>query len=169
VAYNKLLKRDKLQLAGSAPLHILANYNLPLNRALCVLNMNPFHEIKTKLEKYPDVTIEEKESHICALAETEDGFDVWFTEDEREYTVGFSCWHEHFDKNELEEALNCFAWGLSEVCRLKVYSRAGSEYKWIVQSFEADHWVNFSTTSLFNFSFWKKTGITYKKNGLIET
>jgi hypothetical protein len=32
--YNKLLKRDKLQLAGSAPLHILANYNLPLNRAL---------------------------------------------------------------------------------------------------------------------------------------
>jgi hypothetical protein len=33
-AYNKLLKRDKLQLAGSAPLHILANYNLPLNRAL---------------------------------------------------------------------------------------------------------------------------------------
>ncbi len=33
-AYNKLLKRDKLQLASSAPLHILANYNLPLNRAL---------------------------------------------------------------------------------------------------------------------------------------
>ena len=32
--YNKLFKWDKLQLAGSAPLHILANYNLPLNRAL---------------------------------------------------------------------------------------------------------------------------------------
>jgi hypothetical protein len=32
--HNKLFKRDKLQLAGSAPLHILANYNLPLNRAL---------------------------------------------------------------------------------------------------------------------------------------
>jgi hypothetical protein len=36
-AYNKLLKRDKLQLASSAPLHILANYNLPLNRALYIL------------------------------------------------------------------------------------------------------------------------------------
>ena len=32
--YNKLFKWDKLQLASSAPLHILANYNLPLNRAL---------------------------------------------------------------------------------------------------------------------------------------
>jgi hypothetical protein len=31
---NKLFKWDKLQLAGSAALHILANYNLPLNRAL---------------------------------------------------------------------------------------------------------------------------------------
>jgi hypothetical protein len=37
--YNKLFKWDKLQLAGSAPLHILANYNLPLNRALGI-NMN---------------------------------------------------------------------------------------------------------------------------------
>mgnify|MGYP006957637540 CR=1 FL=1 len=34
---NKLFKRDKLQLAGSASLHILANYNLPLNRALGLL------------------------------------------------------------------------------------------------------------------------------------
>ena len=31
---NKLFKWDKLQLASSAALHILANYNLPLNRAL---------------------------------------------------------------------------------------------------------------------------------------
>ncbi len=36
----KLFKQDKLQLAGSAPLHILANYNLPLNRVLACFNWN---------------------------------------------------------------------------------------------------------------------------------
>jgi hypothetical protein len=43
-ATKKRFKRDKLQLAGSAPLHILANYNLPLNRALvaksCLAQLN---------------------------------------------------------------------------------------------------------------------------------
>jgi len=33
-ATNKRLNRDKLQLAGSAALHIIANNNLPIKRAL---------------------------------------------------------------------------------------------------------------------------------------
>jgi len=35
-ATNKRLNRDKLQLAGSASLHIIANNNLPIKRALGV-------------------------------------------------------------------------------------------------------------------------------------
>lgn len=130
--------------------------------------MSPIDEIKLRLEKYSEVVFEEKENYICVLPSSKRGFDVWFAEDEREYTVGFSCWHEHFDKDELEYALNCFAWGLSDSCRLKVYSRTGKEYKWVVQSFEEENWINFSTTSLFNFSFWRKKDISFKMNELIK-
>ncbi|MCO7222721.1 hypothetical protein [Pleionea sp. CnH1-48] len=130
--------------------------------------MSPIEEIKSKLKKYPNVKFEEKENYICVIPDSENGFDVWFREDEREYTIGFSSWHEHFDKNELKDALNCFVWGLSDACRLKVYLRRGKEYKWQVQSLEDGVWVTFSTTSLFNFSFWRRKTVKYKTNALIE-
>jgi hypothetical protein len=129
--------------------------------------MNPIEEIKSKLLKYPELVYEEKDGYICVLPSSEKGFDVWFTEDDREYTVGFSSWHDHFDKDEQEDALNCFAWGLSDSCRLQVSSRKGREYKWTVQSLEEGDWETYSTTALFDFSFWRKKSITYKANNVI--
>lgn len=130
--------------------------------------MNPFNQIREKLKKYPELKTEEKDGYICVFAPNQDGFDVWFSEDDREYTVGFSSWHEHFEKDELDDALNCFAWGLSDKCRLKVFKRSGAEYKWMVQSLEGNSWIDYSVTSLFNFSFWKRKEIDYKSNQLIK-
>jgi hypothetical protein len=48
--YNKLFRRDKKKWVGSAPLHILVNFNLPFNRALglsvgCKVIMNNLNDI----------------------------------------------------------------------------------------------------------------------------
>jgi len=140
----------------------------PRKKLLCEI-MSPIEDIKRRLEKYPKVVFEEKENYICLLSASEAGFDVWFSENEREYTVGFSSWHEHFDKDELENALNCFSWGLSDSCRVKTYSRKGEQYKWQVQSLENEEWVTFSTTARFDFSFLIKPEIEYKINRLIKS
>ena len=40
--HKKRFKWEELQLADSTPLHILVNYNLPLNRALALINFERF-------------------------------------------------------------------------------------------------------------------------------
>ena len=130
--------------------------------------MNPITEIKTKLLKYPELEVKEEENSISIKPSNQTGFEVWFSEDETEFTVGFEGWHQHFDKSDVEEALNCFAFGLSNSCRLKVFSRGGSNYKWVTQSLENGKWVNFSTTALFNFAFWRKSEVKYYSNNVLQ-
>ncbi|MEW8498740.1 MAG: hypothetical protein AB2699_09530 [Candidatus Thiodiazotropha taylori] len=96
--------------------------------------MNPLAEIKTRLEKYPDLEVLEEEHSISVKTTDSDGFEVWFSDDENEYTVGYEGWHQHFDKSEIEDALNCFAFGLSSDCRLKVSARGGKNYKWVIEA-----------------------------------
>ena len=126
--------------------------------------MNLFSEIKKLIKKYPGLIVEEGENIISVKPGTDNGFEVWFSEDEMEYTVGFDGWHQHFEKSEVEDALNCFDFGFSSKCRLKVLSRGGKDYKWILEVYEDGEWVCGSTTGLFNFAFWKKAEIKYLSN-----
>lgn len=130
--------------------------------------MNPINEIREKLKKYPHLNVEEENSSITVKAESNNGFDVIFVEDEGEYTVYFDGWHEHFSKTNSEDALKCFAFGLSDSCRIKVYSRKGKAYKWILESNENGKWLSYSTTGLFCFNFIRKPEIRYLQNKLIN-
>jgi hypothetical protein len=130
--------------------------------------MNPITEIKSRLKKYPDLITEVRERFISVKPDTANGFEVWFSDDEHEYTVGYDGWHEHFDKTEVEEALNCFAFGLTSECRLKVKSRGGNSYKWVMEALEDGVWVACSTTALFSFSFWQKAEIKYLSNDVLK-
>jgi hypothetical protein len=64
--------------------------------------------------------------------------------------------------------LNCFAFGLSDQCRLKVCLRGGFAYNWTVESKENGNWVEDSTTGLFLFPFWKRKHVCYLRNNLIS-
>ncbi|SFV87583.1 hypothetical protein MNB_SUP05-SYMBIONT-5-1044 [hydrothermal vent metagenome] len=130
--------------------------------------MNPISEIKKKLEKYPELQTHEDGNFISIKPLSSDGFEVWFSGDEGEFTVGFDGWHEHFDKSEVEYALNCFAFGLSNVCRLKVKSRGGKNYKWVMEALEEEKWVSYSTTALFNLAFWQKSKVKYYSNNILS-
>lgn len=130
--------------------------------------MDPLTEIRTRLDKYPDLAVIDEENMITVSAKSGDGFDVWFSVDDDEYTVGFEGWHQHFEKDEVEDALSCFAFGLSNECRLKVVSRGGTPYKWAMEAMEDGKWVTYSTTALLWAPFWRKKAVNYLSNNILS-
>ena len=101
--------------------------------------MNVIEEIKTRLQKYPHARFEGSSNSISVLPASDEGFTVGLTVDQDSYTVSFDGWHEEF--HEKEDALNCFAFGLSSDCRLKEHRRGNFKYKWTVESKENGKWV----------------------------
>jgi|GEM_PF-2755409 len=83
----------------------------------------------------PEVNFEQKDGAITIFPNEPTGFAVsLFVHSDMAYTVYFDSWHEEF--TQAEEALECFAFGLSDQCRLKVSKRGGKPYKWTVESQE---------------------------------
>ena len=128
--------------------------------------MNPLQEVKSKLEKYPHIKYEETSHSISILPNDESGFIIHLEENDSGFTVAFEGWHESFQ--EAEEALNCLAFGLSNMCRLKITSRGNSPQKWEVESKENNSWVTDSETGLLLFPFWRKQVVVYKQNNLLH-
>ncbi len=93
----------------------------------------------------------------------EDGFPVWLRKEDGSYVVGFDGWHEHFDSE--EDALNCFAFGFSERCRLKVIYRGSFAHRWTLESKTDEGWREDSTTGLLLFPFWRRRRVVYRTNG----
>jgi hypothetical protein len=127
--------------------------------------MNPIEEIKTRLRKYPDAKYESTASSITVLPSSDGGFTVTLDIGPGGYTVSFNGWHEDFE--DAAAALDCFAFGLSDQCRLKEYRRGNSAYRWVVESKQNGQWVADSETGLFIFPLWKRGGVVYLQNNLI--
>jgi hypothetical protein len=128
--------------------------------------MNPLDEIKTRLQKYPHVKYESSSSSITVFPLSDSGFAVDFTVTGNQYTVSFNGWHEEF--TDATEALNCFAFGLSDECRLKECRRGQFAYKWTVESKQDGEWVADSETALVLFPFWRRAQVVYLQNNIIS-
>ena len=126
--------------------------------------MSIIQVIKEKLKKYPQLPAKEGNNSLSVTPEN--GFTVWVTDHGNSYTVGFEGWHEEFSN--FDEALNCFAWGLSSECRLMVIKRGSTVYKWVAQSLENGKWVNVSTTCLLFYPLWRRKNISYKQNTVLR-
>jgi hypothetical protein len=126
--------------------------------------MNPIEEIRTRLSKYKDAIVEADSDSVRVIPNSPSGFVVEFSVNGDTYTVAFEGWHENFvDQN---EALNCFAFGLSNKCRLKEHRRGNFPYKWTVEFREGKQWTE-STTGLLLFPFWRKRTVRYLQNSLV--
>jgi hypothetical protein len=129
--------------------------------------MDVIEEIKARLQKYPHAKFESNSGSISVFPTSDDGFTVGLTVNQDSYTIFFNGWHDDFwDK---EEALNCFAFGLSSDCRLKEYRCGNFAYKWTVESKENGKWVENGTMGLFLFPFWMRKEVRYLQNDLIST
>ena len=128
--------------------------------------MNPIDEIKAKLRNYPNVQSESTDSSISVLPSSDTGFNVTLDIASGNYTVSFNGWHEDF--SDLSDAMECFAFGLSDECRLKEHRRGQFAYRWTVESKHHGQWVADSETGLFLFPFWKRAEVVYLQNNLIS-
>ncbi len=128
--------------------------------------MNPIEDIKAKLQRYPQIKFEASSSSITVLPMSDNGFKVGLEENENRFTVFFNGWHEEFTNP--TEALDCFAFGLSDECRLKECRRGQFAYRWTVESNQDGQWVADSETGLFFFPFWKRAQVAYLQNKFIS-
>lgn len=130
--------------------------------------MEIIETIRQKLLRYPEVKFENGDNSITLFPTSDDGFTVSLYVDENcnePFEVYFNGWHEGF--TDASEALECFAFGLSDECRLKEYSRDDNVYKWIVESNCDGSWEEYSTTALIFFPFWKSQTVRVLQNCLI--
>jgi len=127
--------------------------------------MDAIDEIREKLAKYPSVRYTESPTSIEVHPGDESGFSVRLHIENGSFTVHFEGWHEHFDSK--QEALNCFAFGLSQSCRLCVVYRGSTPTRWIVESHQNGAWVQDSETGLIFFPFWRAQRLVRKQNRLL--
>jgi hypothetical protein len=122
--------------------------------------------IEQKCQKYPGLRYERKGAAITVFPRDETGFPVSYARGGDNHVVSFLGWHEEFSAE--EEALNCFAFGLSKECRLQVRYKGDRAYKWIVELKTAEGvWEPKSEVGLLFFPYWRKSRIVYLENGLI--
>ena len=129
--------------------------------------MNPIEQIEEKLREYPQVKYERNASSIRVLPASSEGFAVTIDAAPNHFTVSFNGWHEDFQQP--DEALDCFAFVLSDNCRLKEFRRGRFAYRWIVESNENGEWIAVSETGLFFFQFWLAKEVLYLQNNLISS
>lgn len=122
-------------------------------------------KVKAKCEKYPDFDIEVTVTSIAARMKSGVGFTAWMIIGDGRYTVGFDGWHEHFASE--EDALKCFAAGISGECRLVTYLRGGTPYRWTVEYRDGDKWRRDRTTGLLWFPFWRRREVNVLQNRLL--
>lgn len=125
--------------------------------------MSPWQDqILQMLERYDGFEIETTNGSLLVNCENEASFEVSIQSTGGSFQVNFGGWHEHF--SDQEEALNCFAFGLSTNCRLKVVKRGKMECAWTVQSFDGGEWIDDSTTGLLVFPFWYSKTVEHRQN-----
>jgi len=129
--------------------------------------MNPIDEIRDRLARYPKARWETGPDSVTVFPVDDSGFAVSFLIADGEYIVSFSGWHEHF--TDAHQAMNCFVFGLSEDCRLKVYTRGSVEYRWTVETQSSGSWVEDSTTAVLLFPFWRRLRVEYRQNRVLPS
>jgi hypothetical protein len=100
---------------------------------------------------------------IVVPASSPDGFDVCLrVVSDRAFVVMFDRWRHDFDR--AEDAYDCFEYGLSDSCRLKVVYRGDAPRLWQVQKREFGMWAPGHVVTRRSWAFWKSRRAEYRQN-----
>ena len=82
---------------------------------------------------------------------------------DREFVVWYDQWQHTFDR--AEDALDCFEYGLSDSCRLKITFRGDQPVGWHVEKREYGMWVpGHHPLKRRSLAFWRPTRVVYRQN-----
>jgi hypothetical protein len=129
--------------------------------------MGAILRITEQIHRHPELVYCVSGKTVRVEPPTPDGFPVSLTEGTGQWVVGLGGWNEHFESE--DQALNCFAFGLSDRCRLRVHYRGSFPYRWTVEERIADDWREDSTVGLLFFPFWRRLRVVYRQNVGIST
>jgi hypothetical protein len=124
--------------------------------------MDPITLIKEKLARHPELGYAATATSLVVEAPSAEGFKVSLQVFGNECIVHFDGWHEHF--NSTEEALNCFAFGLSGRARLAITYRGTTPVKWVLEHRVGDEWVKESETGRILAASSEPTQLVYRRN-----
>ena len=128
---------------------------------------NTLNKILEKLKNHPDIIYSVTDNSVTVTPHDNNGFPVTLTCcGDNYFVVAYDFWHEEF--NNEKEALNCFLFGLSDECKLKVSKSGQRLFKSTVEFCDNGVWTASSTTGRINFTFWKKTTVDYLQNHFIK-
>ena len=131
-----------------------------------MMTVTVIEKIKEKITKLADLEItEESINSITVKPKHEKSFPVSLVYQQEKYFLYFKAWNAIYTTE--EEALDAFAFGLSDDCRLQVISFGETEYKWILEYRENDKWIKESETAIQLFPFWQKKRVNYYQNKVI--
>jgi hypothetical protein len=100
---------------------------------------------------------------IVVPRQSADGFEVRLRlVSERSYVVMFEQWRQDFDR--AEDAYDCFEYGLSDSCRLKLVYRGDRPESWQVEKREFGMWAPGHVVTRRSFAFWKPRRVEYRQN-----
>ena len=136
--------------------------------------MKAIEEIKNRLQRYPQAKFEIQGNRITILSMDENGFSVSLVDNSPDYTVFFDAWHDEY--TDVEKALNAFAFGLSNDCRLKITYRGRSALVWTVEERDENggwfpcQWIGCNEMGLMVLPpFWLKKRYVYLQNTLLKS
>lgn len=131
-------------------------------------------EIRERMYRFPAAHVEQSVNSIAYFPDARDGFIVRLLvlnqrKDGALYSVFYDEVGEQFtDKS---SAILAFGWGLSTRCRVRVFSRGGSAYRWVVDLSNAEQWNPARETLRLSrgfWQFWRRSAVRCLQNRLID-
>jgi hypothetical protein len=116
------------------------------------------------LRRIDGVAFTASEEEIAVLPASADGFVVrmWMVHD-REYHVAYDRWEHVFDR--AEDAYDCFEYGLSDSCRLRITLRGDAPVAWHVEKREYGMWApGHRPLRRRLVPFWRPARVVYRQN-----
>lgn len=109
----------------------------------CIIaDMKVLAELMRRLDQHPNLSYQVEGHILSVLSADAHGFTVSLWDEAPQYTVFFDMWHTQL--HDAEQALNCFAFGLSDNCRIKVTCRGGLPHAWSVERRKkGNEWVDY--------------------------
>ena len=124
--------------------------------------MDPILAIRERFEAREHVKFEEGDGWIRYVPEADGGFAVEFRYAEDGFVVSIDEWREKFTEG--TTALNHFAFGLSDQCRVKIVTKARKPIRREVQAQRDGKWAVVYERRSRIYQYWRLARVRYLQN-----